>query len=392
MSEMTRLYDQYMLRVRRGSELEKAMRAMEDGPISADQMREASGMNRTPYFVRAFLSNNIDNLDISAAWGDKEGDHTMTYTDVMPNRLTLASKGVEINTTAPQVDGEISKEVQFLWPEAPPIIEEMDNFDEPSWFREMEAMVEAGRHISLQGPPSVGKDTAVEQLAARKRKPLVMVGGSRGFRERDLVGSEKITNGTSFHAVGQYAAAAINGWWALLSEVNAADPDATMYINHQLAPPHMVYFQGKAYPVHPDFRIFITYNHGLIGTKPLPQSFKDRFYSIKMGFFTEYQLLRRLQAMGMPEDTGNDEISKDQNRCGWGDKVAEYGIAMWESHERGQMRYQITTRRLIDAVMLMNMLPGTDIKDALRKAVVGAIDSPVEANEAEQVLRKVFPV
>lgn len=377
-----KLLDPYVLRVRHNSELDLALRALEESPKSPAEVAELTGKNRTLYYMRTFLTDNFDNVDVSYEWGNKEGPHTLRYTDVMPSTISIQSAQFSGASAVTEQHEDASMEMQFQWPTAPPIIQPMAAFDEPSWFKDMEYMVENGRHISLEGPPGVGKDTAVEQLAAKHKMPLVTIGGDAGFRKRDLVGSPQIANGTSYFQVAEYVAAAINGWWVLLSEVNAADPDALMYINTQLAPPYIVTFQGKAYPVHPNFRIFVSYNHGLIGTKPLPQSFKDRFYSVKVPFFSEYQLRRRLEAMGMPKDT-------DEKFHLWTDTLVKFGIAMWDAHTRGQMRYQITTRRLIDAVMLMrNDGPASDVSDAIRKAVISAIDSPVEANEAELVLKK----
>lgn len=375
-----KLMDPYVLRVRYGSELDTALRALDESPKSPDEITELTGKNRTLYYMRTFLTDNFDNVDVSYEWGNKNGPHQLRYTDVMPNKISIDSAQFSGSHDVEQRSHDDEMELQFQWPVAPPIISKMANFDEPSWFSDMEFMVRRGRHISLEGPPGVGKDTAVEQLAARHSKPLVTIGGDAGFRKRDLVGSPQIANGTSYFQVAEYVAAAINGWWVLLSEVNAADPDALMYINTQLAPPNIVTFQGKAYPVHKDFRIFVSYNHGLIGTKPLPQSFKDRFYSIKVPFFSEYQLRRRLEAMGMPT------AYPEEYFLPWTQTIVDFGIAMWDAHQRGQMRYQITTRRLIDAVALLDR--NQDVRDALRKAVISAIDSPVEANEAEVVLKK----
>jgi MoxR-like ATPase len=244
----------------------------------------------------------------------------------------------------------------------------------------MKAMVARGKHIALSGPPGVGKDTAVIQLAAEEGRPLVTIGGDAGFRRRDLVGTPHIANGSSYFEVAEYAAAVVNGWWVLLTEVNAADADALMFINAQLASPYIVTVSGKAYPVHPDFRLFVSYNPGLTGTKPLPQSFKDRFFSVKVPFFSFTQLKSILQAHGMPEaDSINNEA--------WPNMIVRFGIQMWDAYTRGQMRYQITTRRLIDATVLMLDSIEPDVKSALRAAVIAAIDSPVEASTAESILR-----
>lgn len=279
-------------------------------------------------------------------------------------------------------DGDDAGELysRLIWPEMPNIGSIKDNFDKPQWYDTMKLMVAMGRHISLEGPPSIGKDTAVEQLAAEMNMPLVTIGGDAGFRTRDLTGGQQMVNGTSFYDVGEYAAAAVFGWWVLLTEVNAADPSAIMYINRQLASPYVVNFGGKSFPVHANFRLFVSYNHGLVGTKPLPQSFKDRFFPIKETFFTEAQLRRRMAAMGW----SNQVVHELNNSI-----IVAFGIAMWDAYEAGKMRYQITTRRLKDAVDLM-VVGNVDVKSAIKSAVLATIDSAVEYKAAENVLNSVM--
>ena len=372
--------DQFILRVKRGSELGEALEALDKEPLTDEQIKAVGGKARTHWLVRQ-LPKWFDNIGVKNIHGDREAPIEMTYENVLPSQVDVIG---DLSIHTAEVSGksasDVDEEEALRWPTPPPLIEEMDNFDKPRWFDTMRFAVEHGRHIALEGPPGVGKDTAVQQLAAQLKKTLVTIGGDAGFRRRDLVGTAHISNGTSRFEVGEYVAAAVNGWWVLLTEVNAADPDALMYINAQLAPPYIVTIQGRAYPVHPNFRIFVSYNHGLIGTKPLPQSFKDRFFSIKVPFFTGAQLKRRLRAMGMrllPSKERDNSI------------ILQFGIKMWEAHERGQLRYQVTTRRLSDALLLINA-GEREVKDALRAAVIAAIDSPVESKAAERVLNEVL--
>ena len=366
------------LRVRANSEMDRLIRAFTDHPgsLTATELKEIGGLNRSASLARK-LDLWFDNVRVVRVGGDDKSV-VLSYQDIQPRPVAIAQEVV------PSVEGTVQQEEtptasDIRWPQAPPIIQSMgDTFREPSWFKVMAKMVEHGKHIALAGPPGVGKDTAVQELAARTGKILVTVGGDAGFRRRDLVGTTQISKGTSFLDVAEYATAVVSGWWVLLTEVNAADADALMFINTQLAPPNIVSIAGRAYPVHPDFRLFVTYNPGLVGTKPLPQSFKDRFFSIKVPFFSKAQLKNLLVAHGMPEP----ELSN------WSDRVLEYGLRMWEAHERGQMRYQISTRRLQDAVTLMN-IDGYTIKEALFMAVVDSIDSPVEASVAKQILNVV---
>lgn len=365
--------DQFLLRVKRGSEIEQMLRTA-NGGASLEQLEEAMG-NKNGRWLYSRFDRWFDN--IASNRSDDVVD--MSYTSVLPNQVQVVTSDVTFNGNTSQSQQAQPQELEpvFRWPIAPPLIEPMENFDKPKWFDKMKMMVNIGRHISIEGPPSVGKDTAVEQLASQEGVPLVSIGGDGGFRTRDLIGDQQLVGGTSFYNVGEYVTAAINGWWVLLTEVNAADPSALMYINRQLAAPYVVNLGGKAYPVHPNFRLFVTYNHGLVGTKPLPQSFKDRFFSIKESFFTEAQLRKRLDAMGWSQEPKFEMANSI---------IVQFGLNMWDAYERGQMRYQITTRRLKDAIDMM-VVGDYPAEDALKDAVISAIDSPVEAKAAEAVLK-----
>jgi hypothetical protein len=391
--------NRYTFRVKANSELATALDALSNGKqLSPNNISALTNMSRTPWLLR-LLGDLFDNVMVDYDRNDPEKKHRLRYTDIMPQQIQVTTSDVNFNGSA-AISNDIT-ESKVIWPVAPPITDEIANFDKPTYFDQMEYMVtKKGKHVALEGPPSVGKDTAVLQLAAKHRKPLVTVGGDGGFRRRDLVGSSHMISGTSFTEVGEYVAAVVNGWWVLLTEVNAADPDALIFINNQLAAPYTVSFGGKTYPIHPEFRLFVSYNHGLVGTKPLPQSFKDRFFSIKVPFFTEIQLQRRLEAMGMPEpvisitrqarvDRTSFGDPSDDVANGWTKTVVDFGIAMWKAHdESGSMRYQITTRRLMDAVSLME-IDSMNVKKALKMAVVDAIDSPVDAKAAMTVLNTV---
>jgi hypothetical protein len=383
--------EQFVLRMRKGTPLDTILRtALETGrAYTKDEIVELGGQTQWRWNY-AWVMKFFDNVSVTMVDG---GKYKSSYFELQPSVPTPVSVSVQMDKPARQVLVDEDEESTFLassigmpqadfnnvkWPECPPMVEGQDWFKEPSWYKTMRAMVRLGKHIALSGPPGVGKDTAVIELAAQEGHPLITIGGDAGFRRRDLVGQTHINNGSSYIEVGEYAAAVVNGWWVLLTEVNAADADALMFINAQLAAPYIVSVAGKAYPVHPDFRLFISYNPGLVGTKPLPQSFKDRFYSIQVPFFTEPFLKGLLEAHGMPV-----------SNMPWPRVIVAYGMAMWKAYEMGQMKYQVTSRRLIDAVDLMvNGLEDT-IMDALKHAVIAAIDSPMDAKVAERVLTEV---
>lgn len=370
--------EQFTLRVKRHSDLDIIMRALQaNGSQTKDELDAATKHNTTWLMPR--LRQWFDNVDFRTTKESIE----LSYVNVMPNQVQVVTSDVNFSGsgTGQQSSGGVEAG-EIRWQLAPPMIESKgDNFDKPSYFDTMKKMVRLGKHISLEGAPGVGKDTAVQELAAIEGKVLVTLGGDGGFRKRDLTGSPQISNGSSYFEAGEYVTAAVNGWWVLITEINAADADALIYLNAQLAAPYIVTLAGKAYPVHPEFRLFVSYNAGLVGTKPLPQSLKDRFFPIRVPFFSEAQLSKRLLKM-----IDNVEFGSSSNF----EKIVKFGMAMWNAHENGKLNYQVTTRRLYDACILMMEVDYTDVKQALKDAVLSVIDNKIERKAADLVLSETF--
>jgi len=375
--------EQYILRVSTGSEVEKLLDALTRGDyLTKDELNEVGGFSWSHWVAKNWLAKNVDN--VTSHYNREDKTTTLNYVEVRPRQVVQHiheaefSGDTQVGGTGQgtQAQDDNLQAGEIIWPDAPPMVQQDDGYKRTPFYNIMKYMVmEQGKHVSLEGPPSVGKSISVEQLAAELGQPLVNIGCDGGLRKRDLVGTPEMVNGTTKFVVGEYAAAAVMGWWVKIDEVNAADGDALLFINSQIANPFVVNIHGRQYKVHPNFRLFISYNHGLIGTKPLPQSFKDRFYPIKVSFPTQAKLEGILKARGLPAD-------------GTLGKLSRYAVLMNEAHGRGQMRYQISIRRLLDAGLLMQNGWVHDVYEALELAVVAGIDSPVEAKAAQNVLQQ----
>ena len=369
----------FTLRVRAGSEVDRLLDQLTDGiPHTDEEAKEVGGLSRSWMVARQWLPMWFDNVTLDMSRGSDEW--CLNYIDVRPDHIEQRIENAAFNVVKTQADNvdqtpePVDAYGELIWAEAPPSIVKMENFREPSFFQQMKTIVDAGRHVSLEGPPGIGKSTSVEQLAAEEGIPLVNVSADAGLRRRDLTGTTEMVGGTTKFLVAEYATAVVSGWWVKIDEINAADPDAIMFLNSQMAPPYVINIHGQQYPVHPNFRLFVTYNAGLIGTKPLPPAFKDRFYPIKVEFPTEFQLRKMLEMHGLPTE-----------RNGWDSTMLLFASKMWDAHTRGVMRYQISPRRLIDAIYLVTVA-GSSVVDAIKAAVIAAIDSPVESKAAESIL------
>lgn len=393
--------DSILLRVAKGGQLDRVLRPMlvNEEPASKDQIVERMGLVDSVYLT-GFLVNQFDNLSLERK-GELRYAH---YTDVTPKRVAAVSERLEqlkIKTQAINVIADNGQapagqpaelgEEPVVWGEVPPQIHPHPNFVEPKYYRTMKHMVRSGRHIRLAGPPSVGKDTAIKQLAWESGKPLVSLNGS-SLRERHMTGIRaQDASGRSYFLPSQFATAVVMGWWCNLTEINAAESDVLLWLNSVTEEPFVITLNGKAYPVHKEFRLFCSYNPGALGTRPLPASLLDRFFPIKLDFHNESSLRKILEANGMPTA---DLIKADDygNQRDWTTCLVKFAIKLWETHENGKMKYQITVRRCMDVSELMKEFreDGIDgFKAACRAAIVDAIDNPLDAREAEKVLKEI---
>lgn len=261
-----------------------------------------------------------------------------------------------------------------IFPDQPIIPEASKKFVPPTWYGRIKMALDAGKHISIAGPPGQGKSMAAEQYFIEKKQPFVVINGEGGLRRRDLEGFTDISKGTTVFQAADYAAAVVNGWGVILNEVNACEPDALLFLNGQLEIPFSITIHGRSYPVHPNFRLIVTYNPGLVGTKALPQAFKDRFFPIKLGFVERSFLKQMLVANGMNADAD------------YANPILDFAGKAWDAHVKGTIRYQISPRRLYDTVFLLERVPDLKVIDALIEAVVSAVDSSGDQDGLRRLL------
>lgn len=393
--------DPILLRVARGGPLDRMLRPMlVDGIASSDHELNDRIGNSNGWWALSSVSKWFDNLSVERVKDEESGNmlRLAHYTDVTPKKAIPVSERLEAlkahvalgqePVTQPQGQPELGEE-PVIWPDVPPQIQPHPNFVEPKWYKTMKHMLKAGRHIRLAGPPSVGKDTAIKQVAWEFGKPLVSLNGS-SLRERHMTGARaQDASGRSYFLPSQFAAAVVYGWWANITEVNAAEQDVLLYLNSITEEPFTITLNGRAYPVYKDFRLFISYNPGALGTRPIPASLADRFFPIKLEFHDERSLRKVLQANGMPEsdlvESGNDY--KDWTAC-----LVNFAIKLYAEHDAGKVKYQVTVRRCMDVAELMKHFrtDGIDgFKQAVRAAIIDAIDNPLDAKNAEGLLRQI---
>lgn len=244
----------------------------------------------------------------------------------------------------------------------------------PFWFPLLEEITFGtekipGKHIQLFGDPGGGKSLGVEQLAIKHKKKLLSLNCDGRFSNKNLTGEREIKDGTSYFSRSEFAEMAITGGWVILNEINYADSDSITSLNGVVAPPYRINVDNKDYPVHKDFRLFITYNPLLSGTKPLPEALRDRFFPIPVPRPSEPMMQQILQS---------NAVTKQHSilLARLGEKIAE------KSKERA-IRFQLSTRRLIDVGHLL------DLDYGWPEAVDYGILSLVESSTDREVIRKI---
>lgn len=294
------------------------------------------------------------------------------------------SKTVEVVDAAPAMAGKApikfqdvteASEEEFVFPQAPVQPKCLGHFIKPDWYDEFVAALEDGYHISLAGPPGVGKSTVPEQVAVIKGQTVVTINAHGGLKYRDVAGHIQVVGGRTRFLVAEYAAAAINGWWVILNEVNAADEAAILFMNGQLAPPYTINLNGKTFPVHKNFRVIVNYNPGYVGTKPLNAALKDRFESFKVPFPDKEILREMLFAHGMKR------TEPTQNR------LLAYAYECVSLKKRGVMRYEVSPRRLYSIIRHLNR--GQDLATAIEYGLLNSVDSESDLTQLKKALETV---
>jgi len=235
-----------------------------------------------------------------------------------------------------------------------------DGFVEPDYYPLLTDMVDEARHIQLMGPPGVGKSFVVEHLAKKRKKKLFNLNCDCKITRAHLEGTKELRKGDTFFKRSGFAEAVVSGGWAKLDELNSAEPDAIISLNGVIANPRIINLDGEQFPVHKDFRLFVTYNPGLTGTKSLPESLEDRLFPIVVPHPTREKLEPILAVNGV--------------RPSYCRPLGALAVALWKKAEERAIRYELSVRRLIEAGVLLGK--GYSWNESIRYAVMPFVKNP----------------
>jgi nitric oxide reductase NorQ protein len=271
--------------------------------------------------------------------------------------------------TPAALDGE-----DTIWPDVPIGTSSVNGgYITPPWYAELEAAAAMG-HVELMGPAGSGKTLAVHHLAATQGRKLAVITADGGLRKRDLVGQRELIGGRTLYLASEFAAAARDGHMALIDEVSMAEADALGALMGMTDRPGVegstFSLAGKAIPVHPEFRCFLTRNPGYQGTKLMNEALRDRFWSIEVPPLLDDSLGEMLEAHGVNK------------------KYQPYAKllikALHDAWEKNRIAYQISPRRALQAAQMADHTK-EPFEDVLARSILTKIDQKHE-RDAVKVL------
>lgn len=273
----------------------------------------------------------------------------------------------------PSSNGNGHSAAELIWPEPPKIPsmkEEYGWYVKPDYHQQVyDHLFVSNHNLRFDGPPGGGKSTVMEVIAIENDIPLANINAESGLRYRDMIGH--LTDLGTFE-VADFAAAVVKGYWGKVDEANAMDPDSSMAFNSLLAPPHRIVIHGHSYPVHPDFRMAITYNSGLTGTKPLPESLLDRMYPIKVPFPSEPMLVKMMKSNG-----ANIDDPRVKN-------LIQFSVLCNAKRESRETNFMITPRKMLYA--WSDIKAGKDTAAAIKLAIIAGIHSQTDATTVFNIM------
>lgn len=163
-----------------------------------------------------------------------------------------------------------------------------------------------GDALYLYGASGCGKTSAINQIAAVLKHPIISITINGRFELSDLIGHQTVVNGEVVFVHGPLARAMKYGYILILNEIDLADAGELAGLNDVLEGRSLVVIQnnGEVIPPHPDFRLVVTANTAgtgstrgaYHGTQHLNAAFLDRFRFIPCDYMDakdEEELLKK---------------------------------------------------------------------------------------------------
>lgn len=287
-------------------------------------------------------------LDVMAAMNSKRYPSWM-----MKNRvgrgLYAINGGAAIAEQTPAVES-----VKVDYTDTKSLIPSVDsNYVPFGNYRDLDNIIKSGIFYPafISGPTGNGKSTMIEQICAKRKRPLIRINFNKMTDEDQLIGTKTLTDGNVEIVEGPLLIAMRTGTTILLDEIDAGNANTIMCLQPILeGKPY--YFKLKNEIIYPKdgFNIIATANTKgkgsedgrYIGTNVLNEAFLERF---AVTFNQEYPPARVEMKI-----VTNVMESLDCLNNTFADTLVKWAGAIRKTFEDGGVDELITTRRLIHIV------------------------------------------
>lgn len=220
-------------------------------------------------------------------------------------------------------------------------------------YRDLDNIIKSGIFYPafISGPTGNGKSTMIEQICAKRKRPLIRINFNKMTDEDQLIGTKTLTDGNVEIVEGPLLIAMRTGTTILLDEIDAGNANTVMCLQPILeGKPY--YFKLKNEIIYPKegFNIIATANTKgkgsddgrYIGTNVLNEAFLERF---AVTFNQDYPPARTEMKI-----VTNVMESLDCVNETFADTLVKWAGAIRKTFDDGGVDELITTRRLIHIV------------------------------------------
>ena len=233
------------------------------------------------------------------------------------------------------------------------------------WEQAVTALL-CGKNVLLVGQKATGKNLLAENLAAAFARPRWDISFHVNMDAASLIGTDTFCDGAVAFRPGPVYAAAKQGGFAVLDEINMAKSEAVAVLHAVLDFRRSMDIPGYGkLALHPATRLIATMNYGYSGTRELNEALVSRFVVIEMPLISGECLARLLQKQ-------YPSIKKDA-----AEELTAVFLDLRKKCEHGELSSKaLDLRGLLDAVALMEK--GMHVDTALDMGITNKSFDPYE--------------
>ena len=233
------------------------------------------------------------------------------------------------------------------------------------WEQAVTALL-CGKNVLLVGQKATGKNLLAENLAAAFARPRWDISFHVNMDAASLIGTDTFCDGAVSFRPGPVYAAAEQGGFAILDEINMAKSEAVAVLHAALDFRRSMDIPGYGkLELHPATRFIATMNYGYSGTRELNEALVSRFVVIEMPLISGESLIRLLQ------------MQHPSLRKSAAEELAAVFLDLRKKCEHAELSSKaLDLRGLLDAVALMEK--GMRVDTALDMGITNKSFDPYE--------------